>query len=61
MAAKKTKPHKPTKSTSEDEELTRLVVKVPERIHRQIKSRAAAEGKTMAEYLLELLAEKGIR
>ena len=60
MATKKTKPVKP-KPPQEDDELTRLVVKVPERVHRQVKSRAAAEGKTMAEYLLELLAEKGIR
>ncbi len=60
MAAKKTKA-KTSKPAPETDELTRLVVKVPESIHRQIKSRAAAEGKTMANYLLEMLAERGIR
>jgi predicted DNA binding CopG/RHH family protein len=44
----------------DDEEQTRLVIKIPERIHRQIKSRAAADGKTMAEFVLEILRAKGI-
>jgi hypothetical protein len=58
---KKPKARAPKPAQDESAELTRLVVKVPERIHRQVKSRAAAEGKTMAEYLLELLAREGIR
>lgn len=45
----------------EDEEETRLVIKIPQRIHRQVKSKAAAEGKTMAEYILEMLRERGIK
>jgi hypothetical protein len=51
----------PRTTTAPTAEPSRLVVKVPERIHRQLKARAASEGKTMAEYLLEILAEKGIR
>ena len=59
VPSKKSKTPKP--AAHDADELTRLVVKVPERVHRQIKSRAAAEGKTMAEWLLAILAEKGVR
>jgi predicted HicB family RNase H-like nuclease len=39
---------------------TRLVVLIPERVHRRLKARAAEEGKSIKEYLLDVLREKGI-
>jgi len=45
---------------SQEESYARIVVDVPERTHRQLKATAAMEGKTIREYILEMLGENGI-
>lgn len=38
----------------------RLAVDLPLKVHRQLKARAAAEGRSIREYILTLLKEQGI-
>ena len=38
----------------------RIVVDVPEQTHRKLKATAALEGKSIRDYLLEMLADAGI-
>jgi hypothetical protein len=39
----------------------RLAVNLPTGLHRQLKARAAAEGTSIRDYILELLRKNGIR
>ena len=43
-----------------EESFARIVVEVPEMLHRQLKATAAIEGKSIHEYILEMLAENGV-
>lgn len=57
---KATAPTTETIPKSEDEDTVRLVVVVPRRVHRKLKAAAALEGKQIREYVLDLLATRGI-
>jgi len=44
-----------------DERPARLAVDLPREVHRQLKMRAAAEGRTVRDVILDLLRKDGIR
>jgi hypothetical protein len=47
-----------TRNTRQSE--ARLAVNLPLRVHRLLKARAAAEGRTIRDYILALLKDQGI-
>ena len=49
-----------TATRQDGEPFARIVVDVPEATHRSLKATAALEGKSIRDYILELLAENGI-
>ena len=57
MTAKKIRAKRP-EETREGE--ARLAVNLPTGLHRQIKARAAAQGTSIRDYILELLRKNGI-
>lgn len=56
--ATRPKAAKPTEP--DDEKTVRLVVEIPESVHRQLKSKAALEGKKLKAFVLDLLKAHGI-
>lgn len=59
MMAKPRKPH--SKGSGDESGEARLAVNLPTPLHRQLKARAAAEGTSIRDYILELLKKNGIR
>ena len=55
-----TKPKRNAGASAREPE-ARLVVNLPVHVHRLVKSRAAANGRSIREYILELLQREGIQ
>lgn len=58
--AKKTRARRSRESAEEAAGEARLAVNLPIDLHRQLKARAAKEGATIRDYILELLRRDGI-
>ena len=53
-------PRRQAPAASRDEPFARIVVDVPEATHRQLKATAAMEGRSIRDFILEMLAQNGI-
>ena len=56
---KQQRPTRESAATLEAE--ARLAVNLPVHLHRQLKARAAEQGSTIRDYILELLAKDGVK
>jgi hypothetical protein len=59
--ARKARPKGARETDSAADGEARLAVNLPIQLHRQLKARAAQQGTTIREFILELLRKQGIR
>jgi len=58
--ARKTRSRGPKEPTEERGGEARLAVNIPAQLHRQLKARAAEQGTSIRDFILELLRKNGI-